>query len=65
MESNSNEQKIDKKAKIFLFLVLYANFIRYVEISLIDIGLPNYVLALAGTLSSYGLVVGIFALTRS
>ncbi|TFG06795.1 MAG: MFS transporter, partial [Promethearchaeota archaeon] len=65
MNSDFDEQKIDRKAKVFLLVILYANFIRYVEISMIDIGLPNYVIALAGTLSSYGLVVGAFALTRS
>ncbi|TFG27275.1 MAG: MFS transporter [Promethearchaeota archaeon] len=65
MDNDIPAKKIETKAKGFLLIILFANFIRYVEISIIDIGLPNFVIDLAGTLSLYGLVVGIFALTRS
>ena len=65
MENNLETKQIKKKAKVFLLIILFANFIRYVEVSMIDIGLPNFVLSLAGTLSAYGIVVGVFALTQS
>ncbi|MCK4796951.1 MAG: MFS transporter, partial [Spirochaetes bacterium] len=65
MENNLETKQIKKKAKVFLLIILFANFIRYVEVSIIDIGLPNFVLSLAGTLSAYGIVVGVFALTQS
>jgi MFS family permease len=65
MEKNSNSAKIENKARIFLFIVLYANFTRYVQSSIIDIGLPTLVIGLAGTLAAYGIVVGMFSLTQS
>ncbi len=69
MEKNQEEKakdpQIEKKAKVFLLIVLFANCIRFVEVSMINIGLPNFVLSLAGTLSAYGIVVGIFSLTQA
>ncbi len=64
MENLQNE-KIKRKAKSFLLIILFANFIRFVQVSIIDIGLPNFVLSIAGTLTAYGIVVGIFSLTQS
>ena len=59
------DEKIERNAKTFLLIILFANFIRFVQISTIDIGLPNFVLSIAGTLTAYGLVVGIFSLMQS
>lgn len=58
-------EKIERNAKTFLLIILFANFIRFVQISIIDIGLPNFVLSIAGTLTAYGIVVGIFSLMQS
>lgn len=55
----------EKKAKFFLLIVLFTNFIQYAEVSTVDIGLPDFIWNLSGTLSLYGLVVGIFSLSRS
>ncbi len=65
MEEELDRKKIESRAKGFLLIVLFANFIRYVQISIIDIGLPNFVLSIAGTLSAYGIVVGVFNLSQS
>ena len=65
MVEKLESEQIEKKAKGFLFVILFLNSFRYIEVSMIDIGLPNFVLSLAGTLSAYGLVVGIFALSQS
>jgi MFS family permease len=59
------DEKIERNAKTFLLIILFANFIRFVQISIIDIGLPNFVLSIAGTLVAYGIVVGIFSLMQS
>ena len=59
------DEKRERNAKTFLLIILFANFIRFVQISTIDIGLPNFVLSIAGTLTAYGLVVGIFSLMQS
>jgi MFS family permease len=65
MDNSLPSKKIEKRAKGFLLIILFANFIRYVEISIIDIGLPSFVIQLAGTLSAYGIVVGVFNLSQS
>ena len=65
MNNGLTNKKIEKRAKGFLLIILFANFIRYVEISIIDIGLPSIVIQLAGTLSAYGIVVGVFNLSQS
>jgi len=65
MEKNLQYEKIERNAKTFLLIILFANFIRFVQISIIDIGLPNFVLSIAGTLTAYGIVVGIFSLMQS
>ena len=65
MEENKDIKQIEKRAKGFLLIILFANFIRYVQISIIDIGLPSFVLSIAGTLGAYGIVVGVFNLSQS
>lgn len=62
---NMMDKKIERKAKAFILIVLFANFIRFVQVSIIDIGLPSFVLSVAGTLTAYGIVVGVFSLTQS
>jgi len=65
MEKNLEHKNIERKARGFILIVLFSNFIRFVQISIIDIGLPGFVLSIAGTLTAYGIVVGIFSLTQS
>jgi len=65
MEEELDHNKIEKRAKGFLLIILFSNFIRYVQISIIDIGLPSFVLSIAGTLAAYGIVVGVFNLSQS
>ncbi len=64
MEVISTNKKIKTKANIILFSVLLANFIRNLGASIVDIGLPQFVLSLAGSLSSYGLIIGAYSLTQ-
>ncbi len=56
---------IKKRASIFLFVILLANFFRNLGVSIVDIGLPTFVLNLSGTLTSYGLIIGMFSITQS
>ena len=65
MEEDLDRNQIEKRAKGFLLVILFANWVRYVQISIIDIGLPSFVLSIAGTLAAYGIVVGIFNLSQS
>lgn len=65
MEDVPKNVKIPLKTNVLLFIVLYANFIRYMGISIIQIGLPDFILNLSGTLISYGLVIGVFSATQS
>jgi MFS family permease len=58
-------QKLGKHTKILLFSVLLAIALRSVGFSIIDIGLPNFIIDLAGSLFSYGLVKGIFSIMQS
>ena len=65
MEQENDQTKVEKRAKGFLLIILFANWIRFVQISIIDIGLPSFVLSIAGTLAAYGIVVGVFNLSQS
>ncbi|MHA1488361.1 MAG: MFS transporter [Promethearchaeota archaeon] len=65
MENISREYGKEKSARALLFVVLFANFFRSIGISVVDIGLPTFIISLSGTLMSYGLVVGIFMITQS
>ncbi len=65
MEKDSEDFKIQAKANILLFVVLSANFFRYIGVSIIQIGLPEFILNLSGSLISYGLVIGVFNITQA
>ena len=54
-----------KQIKILLFVVLMAVAFRSLGISIVDMGLPSFVLSLAGSLTSYGIIIGIFSITQS
>ncbi|MFW9948637.1 MAG: MFS transporter [Candidatus Thorarchaeota archaeon] len=56
---------IKKRAKLLLFVVLMAVAFRSLGMSIVDIGLPSFVLSLAGSLTSYGIIIGIFSITQS
>ena len=66
-ESESTDFKgvIKQGTSIFLFVILLANFFRNLGVSIVDIGLPTFVLNLSGTLTSYGLIIGMFSITQS
>lgn len=65
MKDDSKVSEARIKTKIFLFILLISNFFRNLGSSIVDIGLPHFILSLSGTLISYGLVVGIFSVTQS
>ncbi|MHA1803061.1 MAG: MFS transporter [Promethearchaeota archaeon] len=65
METKIKDLEIEVRSKVLLFVVLTANLTRYIGVSIIQIGLPQFVLDLSGTLISYGLVIGIFNITQS
>ena len=54
-----------KRLKILLFVVLMAVALRSLGMSIVDIGLPSFVLSLAGSLTSYGIIIGVFSVTQS
>jgi len=56
---------LSKHVKILLFVVLMAVAFRSLGISIVDMGLPSFVLSLAGSLTSYGIIIGIFSITQS
>ncbi|MHA1257678.1 MAG: MFS transporter [Promethearchaeota archaeon] len=55
----------EKSAKIFVFVLLIGNFFRNLGSSIVQVGLPAFILSLSGTLTSYGLVISIFSLTQA
>ncbi len=65
MESNSENLNIHARTNVLVFVVLMANLIRYIGVSIIQIGLPAFILDLSGSLFSYGLIIGVFNLTQS
>jgi len=56
---------IANTANGFLLVIFIANFIRNLGSSVVDIGLPKFILNLSGTLTSYGLVIGIFSVMQA
>ena len=64
-QSLDSAKAIKQGATMFLFVILLANFFRNLGVSIVDIGLPSFVLNLSGTLTSYGLIIGIFSITQS
>ncbi len=65
MENKTKNLDPRRRASMLLFVVLLANFVRFTGISIIQIGLPSFILNLAGSLISYGLVIGIFNITQA
>jgi MFS family permease len=58
-------QKLGTHAKILLMAVLFACTLRNVGLSIVDLGLPSYIIELSGSLISYGIVIGIFSIMQS
>ncbi|MHA1803060.1 MAG: MFS transporter [Promethearchaeota archaeon] len=65
MERGSKARKDTAFARITVFVILFSNFFRSIGLSVIEIGLPRFIISLSGTLISYGLVIGIFSVTQS
>ncbi|TFG06796.1 MAG: MFS transporter [Promethearchaeota archaeon] len=65
MDTDSNNPHVEEKTRAIVFALLFANFFRNLGISIIEIGLPDFVLSLAGTLTSYGIIIGVFSITQS
>ncbi|MHA1688329.1 MAG: MFS transporter [Promethearchaeota archaeon] len=61
----SKAQKKTVFARITVFVILFSNFFRSIGLSIIEIGLPRFIISLSGTLISYGVVIGIFSITQS
>jgi len=40
-------------------------FFRNLGLSIVNIGLPKFIISLSGTLTAYGLVIGAFSITQS
>ena len=64
-ESEKHIHNPEKSAKIFVFVLLIGNFFRNLGSSIVQVGLPAFILSLSGTLTSYGLVISIFSLTQA
>jgi len=58
-------QKLEKKSRILLLSILFALSFRNMGLSIINIGLPDFIQILSGSLVSYGLVIGIFSIMQS
>lgn len=65
MDNESTDPHMEKKAKAIIFALMFANFFRNLGLSIIEIGLPDFVLSLAGTLISYGIIIGVFSVTQA
>ncbi|MFX1340595.1 MAG: MFS transporter [Promethearchaeota archaeon] len=65
MDNESTDPQIEKKAKVILFALMFANFIRSLGLSIIEIGLPDFVISLSGTLTSYGIIIGVYSITQA
>lgn len=58
-------KELGKHIRILLLVVLTAAALRSLGMSIVDIGLPSFVISLAGSLTSFGIVIGIFSVTQS
>lgn len=58
-------RKLGKQVKILLIVVFTSVAFRSLGMSIVDIGLPSFILSLAGSLSSFGIVIGIFSVMQS
>ncbi len=57
--------KIKGKARVLLFIIMLTAFFRNLGLSIVNIGLPKFIISLSGTLTAYGLVIGAFSITQS
>jgi len=66
-EGNLEENNIDiiHRGTYVILILLLANFFRNLGSSIVDIGLPKFVLSLSGSLASYGIIVGIFSIFQA
>lgn len=60
-----SKSNFGKHVKILLFVILLGVFSRNLGISVVNIGLPSFIIDLSGTLTAYGIVIGIFSVTQS
>ncbi len=60
-----SKSNFGKHVKILLFVILMGVFFRNLGISVVNIGLPSFIISLSGTLTAYGIVIGIFSVTQS
>jgi MFS family permease len=60
-----SKSNFGKHVKILLFVVLMGVFFRNLGISVVNIGLPSFIISLSGTLTAYGIVIGIFSVTQA
>lgn len=60
-----SKSNFGKHVKILLFVILMGVFFRNLGISVVNIGLPSFIIDLSGTLTAYGIVIGIFSVTQS
>ena len=65
MDNEKEDPQIEKKAKAIVFVLMFANFFRNLGLSIIEIGLPNFVISLAGSLTSYGIIIGVYSITQA
>ncbi len=60
-----SKNNFGKHVKILLFIILMGVFFRNLGISVVNIGLPSFIIDLSGTLTAYGIVIGIFSVTQA
>ncbi len=65
MEDTLERQKIEKRTRAAVFVLMFSNFFRSLGMSIIEIGLPHFVISLAGTLTSYGIIIGVYSITQA
>lgn len=65
MEASGKRADVKIKTSSLVLVILIANAFRNLGASVVDIGLPNFIVSLSGTLMAYGLVIGMFSITQS
>jgi MFS family permease len=65
MDKENEDPRLEKKAKAIVFALMFANFFRNLGLSVIEIGLPDFVISLAGSLTSYGIIIGVYSITQA
>ncbi|TXT61686.1 MAG: membrane protein of unknown function [Promethearchaeota archaeon] len=58
-------QQLGRHSRVLLFAVLLASALRSVGLSIVDLGLPSFIIELESSLISYGIVIGIFSIMQS